>query len=182
MSNDSGRGKHSGYGADAGFGIVGGIDAPSPRGAANHAFRGDAGAEKPVNTINIHAFLINYAEGFFAGVSAYPVGDGVYEMKAGFSRTANSSTSRFELTKSEILAVLDELKKPAHKRSSKNGQTITKYPALVIVLKQAEKDIDMYQRPEMLAYLKGTQWRKFGEDRAAKQAASARPTHLRVIK
>lgn len=129
-----------------------------------------------------------YANGLFAGVNnsvpaqVLKAGDkarfvGVFAqtgaagttLSAGFA-IGGAGAARVDLTKSDIAALLDELKKPAHKVAVGNGQTVTKYPGLVIALKQAEKDIDLYSRPEMIAYLE--------RDKTPKVTA----THLRVAK
>lgn len=154
------------------------LNAPSPKAHANQAFqgRGQSASSLAPKTHNPKALITQYGQGFFTGVSAYPRDDGSYEMKAGFSKTLNSSAARLELTQGEVRELLSELKKPAHKRALENGQTVTKYPNLVIALKQAEKDIDMYQRPEMLTYLKSR------DTKPAQRKAAPKPTHLCRVK
>ncbi len=115
---------------------------------ANRAF---AGTPLIAGTA-LSAFLKTYGKGTFTGVMARPSGADI-TLTAGFAESLNGRDKRIELTASDIGLLLEELKKPAHKVGTGNGQTVTRYPALVLALKQAEKDLDLYARPEMTAYL-----------------------------
>jgi hypothetical protein len=67
---------------------------------------------------------------------------------------------------------LEKLAKPGHKYLNAQGDFVTKYPDLVLALKQAEKDLELYARPEMRHLLKG---------RAAQSSSNSLKTRLRLL-